>query len=203
MPAIFWIGFALLWVLVLVQGFALLEVIRQLVELREATARQPGSRAPAETVPIGEQLPPAPASLRWASSGEAVDWSDVLGERATALVFLSPGCGSCRTVAGDISSAVARLESGVRIVPVVAARSPDHMSEFVAATGLPAEPLLLENGAEQLARSLNVNRKPVAVILRGTRIRVAAIALSGDHIGGLLAEALREPEPAASAGAST
>jgi hypothetical protein len=194
MPAIFWLAFAVLWILVLIQGFALLEMIRQLVDIRQGTETLVGPQLLPDTVPIGENLPSAP-SLQWAQTGAQVDWSTALGEVATALVLLHPGCATCYTVARGLRVRGGHQRLGVKVFAIVTAYSPERAQEFITETKLPVDATLVEgpspeNGSDPFAKTLNLNRKPAAVTLRGTRIVAAATVLSGKHVEMLLDDVL-------------
>jgi len=198
MTLIFWLSFAFLWGLVVVQGLALLEMVRQVVDLRRGADVAKGPRLLPDTVAIGASLPSA-QSLRWAETGERVDWSTTLGEEATAIVLLHHGCASCYTVAGDLSRVAEAQAPGIRIIPVITAYSLDRAHEFIRTTKLPIQSALIEipspdDGGEVFARALNVNRKPAAVALRGPRIAAAATVLNGEQVATLLREVLQQEQ---------
>jgi hypothetical protein len=191
-PSIFWISLALLWALVLIQGFALLEMVRQVVDLRQVTEVLRGPRMLPNTVPMGATLPSGPL-LRQAHTGAEVDWSTTLGEEATALVLLHPGCGTCHTVAGELRRVAGSQRPAVRIVPLVTAYSAETADEFIKTTNLPVEITLVEiqgseDSAKPFAKAINLNRKPAVVALIGSRIAGAASVLNGDQVDKFLKE---------------
>ncbi len=198
MPTIFWLAFAVLWILVLIQGFALLEMVRQLVDIRQGTETLRGPQLLPDTVPIGATLPSAP-SLRWAQTGAQVDWSSALGEVATALVLLHPGCATCYTVARGLRTFSGPQRPGVKILPIVTAYSPERALEFITETKLPVDATLVEapsaeDGSEPFGKALNLNKKPAAITLRGARIVAAASVLNGQHVEMLLEDVLEGNE---------
>jgi hypothetical protein len=196
MPSIFWLAFAVLWALVLIQGFALLEMVRQIVDIRQNTETIQGPQLLPNTVPIGAELPNIP-TVRWAGTGVQVDWSSALGEVATALVLLHPGCATCYTVARGLGKARDSERSGVRVLPIVTAYTPERADEFIAETKLSPEATLVESpsaelGSEPFGKLLNVDKKPAAITLRGTRIVAAATVLTGQHVEMLLEDVLEQ-----------
>lgn len=198
MSLIFWLSFALLWVLVLIQGLALLEVVRQLVDLRQGAEVVRGPQLLPDTVTIGASLPSA-QSLRWAETGLQVDWSTTLGEEATALVMLHPGCATCYTVGSDLRRIAEAQRPGVKVIPVISAHSAERAHEFIRNTKLPIQIALIEiplpeDGGEVFARALNVNRKPAVIAVRGSRIAAAATVMNGDQVDTLLKDVQQRPE---------
>jgi hypothetical protein len=119
----------------------------------------------------------------------------MLGEEATVLVLLHPGCGTCHTVAGELGRVAGAQGPAVRVIPVVTAYSTEAADEFLKTTNLPLELALVEvqqfeDTDEPFAKTLNLNKKPAAVGLRGSRIAGAASVLNGDQVDKLLQDLL-------------
>jgi hypothetical protein len=196
MFTIFWLSYAVLWTVVLVQGFALLEIVRQLTDLRQRDEVPRGPRLLPNTVSVGATLP-TPSALHWAETGERVEWSSALGEVASAVVLLHPGCATCYGVASELRRVADGQGPGINIIPVVSAYSEDGAQEFIANTSLPTRLCLIEisgDSGETFARALNVNRKPAAVVLKGSLIAAAATVLNGEHVETLLKDVLSRRE---------
>lgn len=193
MQSAFWLAFGLLWVLVAIQGFAFLELVRQVADLRQGTEAQ-GPRLLSDAIPVGSPLPNPPVSLRSMQTREPISWAQVLGDAATALVFLHPSCATCYTVASDLRRVMNVQDTGVKIVPVLTARSPERALEFVQSTKLPTEFGLVDEDGEGLAKALSLNRKPAVVAIRGSKIAAVATVVKGDHIKMLLDDVLKEPQ---------
>jgi hypothetical protein len=195
MPLLFWLAFAILWIIVLIQGFAFLEVVRQLADIREGTDSLRGPRLLPDTVSVGEELP-IPESLRHADTGDPVEWPSIIGREATALVLLHPGCATCYTVSRDVRRVANSQRTGRKVIPIVSAYSPERAEDFIRETLLPKESVLVEVASgednDRFAKALNVNRKPAAVVLRGSKIAAAATVLNGDHLDILLDSVLQE-----------
>jgi hypothetical protein len=193
-----WLALALLAAIVLVQGFALLELIRQVVDLRGERAETQDPKWLPESVPVGSTLPDRPAGLRWAISPQPVDWSKVLGSAATALVFLHTSCSTCYLVASELRRAIKSTPPDWAIVPILLSSSRERAERFLDDAHLPNEITLVDDsGQDVLARAINLHKTPVAVLLRGDRIIGAATVFNGGHA----LQLLRDVTTAAQSGA--
>jgi hypothetical protein len=189
MSAVFWLSFGAVWLLLVIQGLVMLELVRQIADLRQGGIGR--SERPSGPIPIhdllgvGRDIPPA-RSLTRAATHEPTTWADVLDSGSTALIFLSPSCTTCWNVAARLPWAAAQLPIGQRIVPLISSPRLDHAWEFVRRNRL-GELAVVEEG-EDVEESLNLLRKPSAVVLRGSKVVHAATVLEGEHVLQLLNE---------------
>jgi hypothetical protein len=186
MDAIFWISYAVLWVLVAVQGLAFLEMVRQNAQLRDALHVYEGPKEQLEISYVGEELPASNA--RFALDGAPIRWSDHLGQDLTVLVVLHPGCLTCHSVAEGLPRLIGSHDDGVRVIPVVEGRNLDAARAFMEELHLdPARAVLDEEPS--LSRSLNLTIKPGAIVLFGKEVASAATVKSASQVEILVRDA--------------
>lgn len=182
MGDLWWLALAFLAAIVFVQGFALLELIRQVAELRGEQAEVQDPRWLEDTVPVGATLPVPPLGLRYATSPRGVDWRRVLGQEATALVFLHTSCSTCYLVASELRRTMKSIPSEWAIVPILMSASRERADQFLKETHLPTESTLVDDsGQDELPRAINLHKTPVAVLVRADRIVGAAVIFNGAH----------------------
>jgi hypothetical protein len=179
MDAVFWVSYAALWVVVVVQGLAFLELVRQAAQMREALQIYEGPKEQLEISYVGEVLPHSNA--RFAATGEPVRWQDLLGRDLSVLVVLHPGCLTCHAVAEGLPRLIATQHDGVSIVPLVEGRNLEAARAFMEELRLdPARCVLDEEPS--LSRSLNLTMKPGAVVLFGKQVSSAATVKSASQV---------------------
>jgi peroxiredoxin len=105
MSSLFWVSFGLLWLVVLFQGAALIEVVRRL-------AANPQWPAPdsigADPLPMGTAAPVFEAPV--VNNGSVLGSESFRGRR-TLLAFTSPGCGTCEATFGTTLAAAENLNA--------------------------------------------------------------------------------------------
>jgi thiol-disulfide isomerase/thioredoxin len=188
MQTLFWISFGILWVIVVIQGFALLEVLRQIGFLRkQQSAQQQGNlfvRNPALT---GQLLPKAPG--RRAVDLLPANWNDFLRGERSVLILLSTTCVACRTVAEKLHAFLEKAR-GIFDIAVVVEGDVEDSQAFIKSTGLDARLVILdEKGAT--ADALGVRWKPGVVVVQDWQVDQVGIISDADQLDLLLAEAQR------------
>lgn len=188
MSWLFWATYLALWVVVVVQGFAFLELLRQTAQMREALNVYEGPKEQAEIYGVGDALPKS--AVREASTGKLVRWEERLGRDLSVLVMLHPGCLTCHTVADGLQALVSSADGGAAIIPIVEARNMDAARAFMEELRLdPATTLLDEEPS--LSRALNVTVKPAAVVLHGATVARASTVQSAAQVEVLILDAQR------------
>jgi hypothetical protein len=199
MPAAGWLAFVLLWVIVVIQGFAFLEILRQLSEIRRELELESG---PTELPNFATGSMPSNLPEVHSASGSALNLWSRLGRRGTALVFLHPGCVTCHRVAKELPPIAGRQDTDVTVVAIVEARQESEAREFMRQTQLPADLAVVDlNGG--VAAAFGINVKPGVVVVSNRATAGAATVRSADQIDEYLAKVLartgeREPSLAMS-----
>ncbi len=183
MNAVFWFSYAFLWILLAIQGFAFLEIVRQLGQIREQLGLHDGPMELFGTVKIGERLPDT--SAIWAD-GRPVDWSENSVAESAVLVFLHPGCMTCHTVANSFPAPDG--SDGPRLIAIVEGRTADDARTFMEEHKMPSSMVILDAEAS-LARELKINSKPAAVTVRHGLLWKAVAINSPSQLGSVLKEA--------------
>ncbi len=187
MNEIFWVGFAALWVLVAIQGFAFLELLRQVADLRKQLGLRPGALVVPGAVDTGSPLP-APSGVS-AATLRPISWGDYLGEGLGVIVVLRSSCSSCREVAGDLTGFASDVWGEARVAALVVGKV-DEARAFVADTKLDPKMVIIDVGGATADR-LGVAFNPGAVTVLGGRLGHAAIVNSVEQIHALIGEERR------------
>lgn len=177
MPPIFWIVFGLLCILVIIQGFAFLEVLRQLSDVRQTLSAIQGPRELGE-VSIGQPLPTL--TILSAVDLAEVNLSQVIGEQPTALVFLHPGCSTCRTIAEQMAEVPVTDTVSDQVLAIVDARDTGEAKAFVERFHLQRLALVDPDG--RVARELNVRSKPATVVISHRQVAAAVLITAYRHV---------------------
>lgn len=182
MTSLFWLSFALLWALVVVQGLAFLELLRQVAQLRKDVGPSLGALIVPGVVEVGAPLPPL-AGVRASDGGKAA-WSDYLLKESGVIVLLRSGCVSCHTLAAELSNFASSVKTDFFTVAVIEGRR-DETVEFIRHTGLDASLVVIdEEGAT--AHRLGVSFSPGAVSVRDGSLYQAGIVNNVTQVHALL-----------------
>jgi hypothetical protein len=179
MPVWFWLAFIALTALVVVQGFAFLEVIRQIGQLREQFHAQDGYTDLADSFVAGQAIPNV--LLVTGSSLAETPANVVAGRGITTLVFLHPGCLTCHSLARQLKPIVGLQPKDVKIAAIVEGRSLEEARRFMLGNGLLPEHTYLDDGGA-LAQALNLKVKPAVVIARDKVAVSAASVRTADQV---------------------
>ncbi|MBA3736265.1 MAG: redoxin domain-containing protein [Actinobacteria bacterium] len=184
MNDVFWVSYVTLWLVLLVQGLAFLEVLRQLGTLRRQIGPLQGAGVIPRAVDTGSPLPELKA-IR-GEDLEPARWRDYLSAEFGVIVFLTLDCVTCRTIAAELAGFAkdAPVEANVMAVVIGGV---DEAAEFISKYGLdPSLAVIDPDGS--LAKTLGVSWSPGALTIRNGSLGVAAIVNSIYQIDSLLHE---------------
>jgi len=162
-----------------VQSFVLLELLRQVGQLRERSEFKEGITELAAKAAIGRKIP-ATGGIR-TQAGKAAEWSDHLSTGTSLVVLLHRGCLTCHSVALGLRDVIRSLPGGVRVVAVVDGRSEEDARAFVAGAGLESVPTLIDVGGT-LASELGILERPAVLKLDGETIRRVLLVRTAIHV---------------------
>lgn len=171
MTPIFWISFGLLWILVVIQGLAFLEVLRQVGQLRRQVGPQQGALIMQGAVKTGDTLPQLVGLS--ASNLRPARWEDYLDPHFSVVVLLSTHCITCRAIAEDLTRLADDVSDEAAIITLVEGKI-DEAQTFIAKTRLDPRLVIIDEQGET-AKQLNVLWNPAAITIRGKKLGEAAI----------------------------
>lgn len=148
-----------LTVLVVVQGLALLELVRQFAQVRQRL--ELGDRSSAYPAPVGMQISLPDELLTSPIRG-------ALQSEQAALVLLSFSCLTCMNIASSWSRLGHFARRGLVLLPILQAHSLQDAKRFIAATELQENETMLDlNGllSDSIGRQTGLNTRPAVVIL--------------------------------------
>ncbi len=148
MTALIVVGIVAVGVLVVVQGLVLLEVVRQLAQIRKV-------------LDLDDR--PVPISLG-NLAGRPVPEPANGAVRNGIFVLLSTDCATCRLVASGLPELVARFDDH-QIVTVLQAHNHDEATEMLATTGLDRDGVVVDLDREY-GEAFGITLRPVAVVVR-------------------------------------
>jgi peroxiredoxin len=151
MSTAFYIAFAALWVIVIFQTLVLLGLTRALHAIQEAS--------PPPEDGYGLEGEPAPQFSATTLSGQLVDNQTFAG-RFTALLFVSPDCGTCTVTLAELEALKAKTSDSV----IVICRSTEDKCSQLADTYGITGPVIVDEGLA-LSRLLHVAGAPTAVLI--------------------------------------
>lgn len=182
MPIVFWIALALLSVVVLLQGFVMLELLRQVGDLRGRLADS-NEPTPLQLESMGHRVDPEVILQSFAPETRARVLSELVGPAATGFVFLHPGCASCDTLASQLQGYLTTA-SGDRIVPIIGGRTEKEAMEFLQRSDLPPTSAFFDAG--EFAYQLGVVARPSSVVVVDGAVVAAATVHSAEAVRRLL-----------------
>ena len=171
MTVFFWVSFAALWLIVVVQGLAFLEVLRQISQLRRNMKPQKGALVMQGAVQSGDPLPPLRGySARNQQPGR---WSDYLKKPFGLVVLLSTHCITCRAIAADLTGFAADLPDDASLVAIVEGKA-EEAELFISKAQMDRRLVLIdEDGAT--ARAFGISWNPAVVTVQNGKLGEAAI----------------------------
>ena len=143
-----------LWLVLIFQGLVLLEMVRQVSQVRRQLDLD-DRPVPLSLGELAGRPLPEPARAAWSENGALRDG---------VLVLLSVNCTTCRLVAAGLRDLLNRFEDQ-RIVAVLQARNHDEAVEMLAAAGLAWDEIVVDLENEYGA-ALGIDLRPVAVVVR-------------------------------------
>lgn len=168
MTALIVAGIVAVGVLVVVQGLVLLEVVRQLAQIRKVLDLD-DRPVPISLGNLAGRPVPAPAN-------GAV--------RNGVFVLLSTDCATCRLVASGLPELVARFEDH-QIVAVLQAHNHDEATEMLATTGLDRDQVVVDLEREY-GQAFGIALRPAAVVVRDGIVSEGATVRNAGQLQQLL-----------------
>jgi hypothetical protein len=190
--SIFWVSYAALWIIVLIQGFAFLEVLRQVGLLRRQIEPQQGAMIVSGAVDRGTPLPKLTGHPPHESFA-AREWRDYFGDALGVIVFLTTQCVTCREVARDLPGLAADLSPVARVVAIIEGGR-DVVEAFVSEVSLDKHLVIIDEDGTT-ARELGVEWRPAAVTVRDGGVAQAGIVNNVAQIDALVGEELTDLVP--------
>lgn len=183
MNILFWMSFALLWIIVAVQGFALLEVLRQIGYIRKQLGSRQGALIMKGVVKAGDSLPDL---VGYSAIGRrSVIWKEYLNPVFSVVVLLSTHCTVCRTLANDLTRFAAEVKDEVAIIVILEGRS-NEVQTFINETQLDRSMVIIDENKINAER-FGVMWNPAAITIRNGRLGEAAIVNDIDQLDALVA----------------
>lgn len=181
MQNIFWVSFGLLWLLVAIQGFTLLEVLRQIGQIRKQIGQTQGTFIVQDAM-TGKPLPEVTG--RRATDLLPANWDDYLRTDFGVIILLSTHCITCRTIAEELSRFAADVKDKVSIVVLVQGTL-DEAQTFVTSTRLDRRLVILDEEGTT-AQRLGVAWNPGVVTIRERKIDQVGIINEVDQLNRLI-----------------
>jgi methylamine dehydrogenase accessory protein MauD len=176
-------SYLVLWVIVVLQTFVLLELLRQIGIIRRLLPAEPGALLTADGLERGDYAPPF--HLRDLKDGISVSLSSLRGRRSL-LLFVSPRCETCRKLAEQLPAFARDYRDDVRFVTICAGRG-DECLQFMDNHQLPA-PFLFDSD-EQTLKAYRVSGTPNAVLINEEgRVLIQGVPNEWQHLAGLIHE---------------
>ena len=170
MSAVLWVSFVLLWIVVLVQSFAFIEILRQVGSIRRQLGPPQGALLVEDAVATGSPLPHVEMRRL---DGQPCLLAEATGKDAV-VVQLTTTCATCRTVARDVPDFAQAVGGTIRIVVIVRDAPMDEVERFVEATGLDRASVFVDEAAA-VGKATGLSWTPAAMSVRRGRLGEAAI----------------------------
>jgi peroxiredoxin len=179
MSAVFYVSFALLWVLVVFQGLVLLGVVRTVYR----RAGEPASDAPPVSTGalIGQ---PVPSFTALDLSGRPVDETS-LPQTLSALLFVTPDCVTCMASLEEVEALQEKVDGSLI---VVCRAGLEECRRLRAAYGLEGTAVVVDEKHE-VSERFDVYATPTAVLVGANgRIRTYGHPMDKDELARLMDE---------------
>lgn len=161
------LAIAALWIVVLVQGAVLIELLRQLGVVRASLHRQGAAIMPDEGLATG-------TSIEWPQTLRSVAGQSILVDgdgRDTLMLFLSVDCGTCLDIGREVADFGVVPRSNARLL-VVLHGAKSEAEQFVRDLRLPPS-RTIHDESEALTTTFNVLRYPSAAVVARDRTLLA------------------------------
>lgn len=171
MTVFFWVSFAVLWLVVVIQGLAFLEVLRQVSQLRRQVAPQKGALVMQGAVQAGAPLPTLTGYS--AKNQQPGRWSDYLKKPFGLVVLLSTHCITCRAIAADLTGFATDLPDDATVVAIVEGKA-EEAELFISKAQMDRRMVIIdEEGAT--AQAFGVSWNPAVITVHKGKLGEAAI----------------------------
>lgn len=171
MTVFFWVSFAVLWLIVVVQSLAFLEVLRQIGQLRRQVAPQKGALVMQGAVQAGDLLPTLTGYS--AKNQQPGQWSDYLKKPFGLVVLLSTHCVTCRAIAAELSGFAADLPDDAAVVAIVEGKV-EEAELFIRKVQIDRRLVIIDEKGTT-AQAFGVSWNPAAITVRKGKLGEAAI----------------------------
>jgi hypothetical protein len=189
MTEIFYASYAVLWLIVVIQGFAFLEILRQQAALRRRLGPDQGASLMPGSVETGAPLPELDGVDPM--TGEVTAWGRYLRHEIGIAAFVTPRCPKCHEVAEGVAELWPNLRHETDIVAIVQGQR-DDVRKFIAETGLPASITVVDEDGV-MAERLGISITPSAMTIRDRRVGIAGIVNDGHQVEWLVEREKSEP----------
>jgi hypothetical protein len=160
--------------LVVFQGLVLLEVVRQLSQIRRELDFD-DRPVPISVGKLAGKPLPEPARAVWSGNGDSRDG---------VLVLLSTDCATCRLVAEGLPDLLREFEQQ-KVVVVLQARNHDEVTEMLAEAGIARDAVVVDLEGEY-ADAFEIALRPAAVVVRDGIVSEGAIVRNPRQLQQLL-----------------
>jgi len=176
----FYLAFAVLWVLVILQGLILLGVVRIVYQLQQnPVTASPGSSN--GELQIGQEAPHFSAVDL---DGTLIDTAHFAG-RLTALLFVSPTCLSCTTTLAEMDALRWKAQGNV----VVICRAGHDDCARIANRHKLTVPMIADRD-DQIGQRFHITGVPMAVLVdENNRIESVGHPMRGEDLQGMVGNA--------------
>jgi len=166
------VGIGLLGVTILavLEGFVLIEMVRQVAQLRHRLNLDDRPMFASLGEQAGQPVPDFAANRLGLDRVAA----------ATIVLFLSTDCTTCQLVATELESVRASLSGMPTVTAVVEGRSGRDVGEFLRESGLADDGVVRDDG--ELGNRLGLRTRPLAVAVRDGIFTEAAIVRNGSQL---------------------
>jgi hypothetical protein len=168
------VGIVAVGVLVVVQGLVLLEVVRQVAQIRKVLDLD-DRPVPISLGNLAGRPLPEPARGLWSENG---------AHRDGVLVLLSTDCATCRLVASGLRDLLDRFEHQ-RIVTVLQAHNHDEATEMLAGASLARDEIVVDLESEY-GTAFGIALRPAAVVVRDGIVSEGAVVRNPRQLQQLL-----------------
>jgi hypothetical protein len=174
MTALLVAGVVLLAALVIFQGLVLLEVVRQLSQIRRELDFD-DRPVPVSVGRLAGKPLPEPARAMWSGNGASGDG---------VLVLLSTDCATCRLVAAGLPDLLTQFERQ-KVVVVLQARHHDEVTEMLSEAGLARDSVVVDLEGEY-GTAFGIAMRPAAVVVRDGIVSEGAVVRNPRQLHQLL-----------------
>jgi hypothetical protein len=186
MNVIFWISFGILWVIVAIQGFAQLEVLRQLGQMHKEHQAGQGNLFIHDAKLADQPLPKVTGHR--AIDLLPADWDDFLSKDQGVIILLSTTCITCRSVAEKLQRFWEKAKDSISLVALVEGK-PTEIQAFLKETGINQQLVIVDEDGTT-AKDLGVKWKPGVVSVRNRAIDQIGIINDADQLDLLLVQGM-------------
>ena len=174
MTALLVAGVVLLAALVIFQGLVLLEVVRQLSQIRRELDFD-DRPVPVSVGRLAGKPLPEPARAMWSGNGASGDG---------VLVLLSTDCATCRLVAAGLPDLLTQFERQ-KVVVVLQARHHDEVTEMLSEAGLARDSVVVDLEGD-FGAAFGIAMRPAAVVVRDGIVSEGAVVRNPRQLHQLL-----------------